>query len=102
MASEVILHNLMEKLVDSKLDELMQEADVCCCERCRTDALALSLNNLPPKYIVSVGGDIYARYEAMKAQCQADITATILNAIAVVDKYPRHKLKHGDQLLHHR
>ena len=82
--------NLMEALVESKLDELMQQEDMCCCEQCRMDVMALSLNNLPAKYTSSLSGDIFTRFNAMSTQFQADITGAVLKAIAAVRSNPRH------------
>jgi competence protein ComFB len=82
--------NIMEELVSSKLDEYMSSGAVCNCDRCRADVLAMTLNRLPPKYVVSVSGDVYSRYETMKAQLQADVTMALLNAIQVINTSPRH------------
>ena len=87
----IMPRNLMEELVDNRLDEYMRSESVCRCERCRADVMALALNNLRPKYIVSVNGEVYSRYDAMKAQLQADVVMTIMNAIAVINKCPRHE-----------
>lgn len=84
------MHNLMEDLVASKLDDLMAQADVCCCNRCKADVLALTLNNLPPRYVVCISGDIYTRFDSTKLQSQADITAKMLWAISVVKCNPHH------------
>ncbi len=80
----------MEDVVASKVDELMLEANVCCCNRCKADVLALTLNNLPPRYVVCICGDIYTRFDATKIQSQADITGKILWAISVVQDLPHH------------
>lgn len=82
--------NLMEALVDAKLDSLIKDTGVCGCARCRADIFALTLNNLPPKYIVSVGGNVFSRFLAMEAQFQADVTAQILNSIKKIKENPRH------------
>ena len=90
MATKVVPVNLMESLVESKLEELMQQEEMCCCEQCRMDVMALSLNNLPAKYTSSLSGDIFTRFHAMSTQFQADITAAVLKAIAAVRSNPRH------------
>jgi competence protein ComFB len=90
MEARIMPRNLMEELVDSRLDEYMRSEAVCQCERCRADVMALALNNLQPKYVVSVSGEVYSRYDAVKSQFQADVITTILCAIAVINKRPRH------------
>ena len=82
--------NLMEGLVEAKVDDLMREAGVCGCPVCRKDIIALSLNSLPAKYTSSSSGGIYASLYAGTAQFQADVTAAILAAIATVKSRPRH------------
>lgn len=90
METRIMPHNLMEELVEDRLSEYLQEGNVCCCEHCRADIMALALNNLPPKYVVSVGGNVYSRFDAERAQFQADVIITVLNAIEVIRKNPRH------------
>ncbi len=80
--------------MDSRLDEYMRSEAVCSCERCRADVMALALNNLQPRYVVSVSGEVYSRYDAIKTQFQADVITTILCAIAVINKKPRHDGEH--------
>ncbi len=83
--------NILEDLVTYKLDELMQAADMCSCDRCRADVLAFALNKLPSRYVSSNNGDIYARFQSLDFQMQANITTAILNAIEVVKKTPHHE-----------
>jgi|GEM_PF-336079 len=82
--------NVMESMVNIRVDELMKEEGICNCPTCRMDVITLSLNILPAKYTSSRSGDIYARFNAASTQVQADITAAILAAIATVKKNPRH------------
>lgn len=90
METKVTPVNLMESLVESRLEELMKQENMCCCEQCRMDVMALALNNLPAKYTSTLSGNIFTRFHAMSAQFQADITAAILKAIAAVRNNPRH------------
>ena len=90
MQTRITPRNLMEELVEDKLDEYISDSDVCSCELCRADIMALALNNLPPRYIVSISGDVYSRFDAVKMQFQADVIMTVLNAIEVIKKRPRH------------
>lgn len=83
--------NILEDLVTYRLDELMQAADMCTCDRCRADVLAFALNKLPSRYVSSNNGDIYARFQSLDFQMQANITTAILNAIDVVKKTPHHE-----------
>ena len=82
--------NIMEDLVECKLNELIRASNMCGCERCRADVQALALNKLPPKYVVSVSGDVYSHFQAMNVQTQVNITTAIVNAIRIVQQSPHH------------
>ena len=87
--------NSMEDLVENRLGDLMRSADMCCCERCRADTKALALNKLPPRYVVSVGGEVYSRFQELSTQNQVNITAAIMAAIRVVRQHPHHDAKYA-------
>jgi competence protein ComFB len=91
MAAKKLPKNIIEDLITYKLDELIEETDVCKCERCRTDIIAIALNKLPSRYVNSSGGDIMARMQALDDQMQANITTAILKAIEMVKKKPHHE-----------
>ncbi|MEG0216273.1 MAG: late competence development ComFB family protein, partial [Hungatella sp.] len=44
--------NMMDIVVEERLLEFIHRFDVCTCDRCVKDVKALTLNNLPPKYLV--------------------------------------------------
>lgn len=44
--------NVMEHVVQNKVLEYAAKLDVCCCGHCIADITALTLTNLPPKYVV--------------------------------------------------
>lgn len=82
-----ILVNVMENIVLEKMESVLSRFKCCKCDRCKKDIVALTLNKLPPKYMVIVEGqptpDIDTQTNAMV------ITAMIQAVIAVRDK-PRH------------
>jgi len=88
--ANIVPKNIMEDLVEWKLNELLRSAAMCCCERCRADVKALALNKLPPRYVVSVSGDVYSHFDAMNVQTQVNITAAIAAAIRIVRESPHH------------
>jgi len=93
---EFVLKNIMEEIVDLRLDKAIEEAGVCGCNRCRADMLALALNHLPPKYVVSTAGDIYSRLSTYTNQMQAELTVAITEAIKTVGKNPSHPDGHPE------
>lgn len=64
--------------------------DFCPCERCRLDTIALSLNQLPPRYVVTGKGDSYSRAEMLELQKGVDILSIVINAVKMVRSKPRH------------
>ena len=95
METKIAPKNIMEDLVEDKLGEMMRSADMCCCERCRADVKALALNKLPPRYVVSVCGEVYSRFKELSTQNQVNITAAVSAAIRVVHQYPHHDAKYA-------
>lgn len=88
------LHNLMEIEVKHTLNHLIKTAADsinCQCDLCKLDIVAITLNSLPPKYIVTDKGLLYSKVANMNHQFGADIIASLTQAIDIVNKNPRHK-----------
>ena len=58
------LKNSNEDLVADLTKEIMAETDMCHCDKCRLDVMALALNHLPPAYVVTFKGELFANIEA--------------------------------------
>jgi len=86
----IAIKNCMYDLVKSNLSNIAQNTDSCLCERCSMDIMALALNNLPNKYIVTDEGEVYAKTSLLQQQFEVDIIAAIMNALMIVSKNPRH------------
>lgn len=86
-------HNLMEKIVLDKLDEIWNKFDGCKCERCKDDILACTLNHIPPRYVVSNEGELYARVERLSADSELELVKIISQSINVVSANPSHDVK---------
>lgn len=55
------------------------------------DVQALALNRLPPRYVVSDQGEVFARTVSLNsAQFEVDILHAVLTAISIVTAHPRH------------
>lgn len=86
------IKNYMEDMVSDYVDEVASEdTEFCGCPRCRLDVIALSLNHIKPKYVVTPKGYAYARVDELQAQCRADAIIAVTRAMKVVKKRPRHK-----------
>lgn len=91
------IRNIMEDAVERSLKDVLANrarygvGDVCTCERCQLDIIALALNRLPPRYVVSEKGEVYARALGLNTnQYEIDILHAILVAIKLVGLQPRH------------
>ncbi len=61
------------------------------CPRCVEDALALALNNLPPRYAATEEGVVLVRAELGQPPEKALLVAALLNALQQVATNPRHE-----------
>ena len=85
------LHNIMEALVADSLESLLSRIDnVCKCEKCRLDIMALTLNKLQPKYVACNRGETFAKTVSLDFQFHADVTKELTKALEIVRKRPLH------------
>ena len=86
------LRNRMEEFVFNKTDEILKLMNICKCEKCRLDIVALTLNELPSKYVVTEQGELYARVRELEQQFDVDVETAIIKAAVFVGKNPRHNV----------
>jgi len=85
------LKNYMEDLVWQHLDQvLVNNPEVCNCEKCRYDIASLALNSLPARYIITPVGETYTKVQSLDYQFNIDIITAITQALQVVGNKPRH------------
>ena len=83
--------NMMEKMVEVRMEERMKDTDNCRCEQCIEDIKCISLNKLPPKYVSTNKGELFSKIDQqMIRQNVLDIDVAVINAIEFVKKNPRH------------
>ena len=86
------LTNYMEDVVTSYVDEVIaNDPDFCDCPRCRLDVIAIALNDVKPKYVVTTKGYAYARMGELQAQFKADTIVAVSRAIKIVKAHARHE-----------
>ncbi|MEW6623741.1 MAG: late competence development ComFB family protein [Bacillota bacterium] len=86
----LLVKNVMELLVMQTVEDVLSKfPEVCRCDICRTDILALALNQLPPKYTVTEKGELFSKIQILEAQYRADIIGAITKAIIKVSESPR-------------
>lgn len=90
------LKNYMEDIVISTTESILKLLNICKCEKCRLDIIALALNDLPPKYIVTEKGELYTKLNELENQFGVDVQAAIIKAALLVGKNPKHDF--GDNI----
>lgn len=85
------LRNFMEETVKQYVDRWIRECDICQCEICRMDVMAIMLNDLQSHYVVTDTGALFAQLQDFDLQHKADIMVAMTSAVEVVKKNPRHQ-----------
>ena len=85
------LRNYTEEAVKVYIDRWYPEADICQCEICRLDVVAIMLNNMEPNYVVTDQGALYAQMSDFDPQYKADLVTAMGNAMRIVKARPRHE-----------
>lgn len=85
------IKNLMEELVLKKIEEIWENEDMCKCERCKLDVAAVALNQLPPRYVLTDKGEVYAKTDTLETQKNVDFITAIMKGIKVVKSNPSHE-----------
>ncbi|MFZ5989583.1 MAG: late competence development ComFB family protein [Bacillota bacterium] len=85
------IKNYMEEIVFSLMKEVLEDINVCNCEKCIMDIAAIALNDLPPKYIVSEKGELFSKINSLKQQFEVDVISAVTKAAVLVKRNPRHE-----------
>ncbi len=85
------IKNYMEEIVYNQMKEVLNDINMCTCEKCVMDIAAIALNTLPPKYIVTEKGELYSKVNALGQQFEVDVVAAITKAAVLVKRKPRHE-----------
>lgn len=88
--SEIILKNFTEEIVFDLVDDVLENMDICNCEKCKMDIIAMALNELPQKYVVSKKGELYSKVNSFKSQIEIDVVTAITRAAMIVKGKPQH------------
>ncbi len=80
----------MERIVQDKIIYFMRQFDVCTCDRCKADVIALTLNGLLPKYIVTMPSAVDPLISYYTNRLISDVTVEATKACMVVKENPRH------------
>ncbi|KJS88310.1 MAG: hypothetical protein JM58_01345 [Peptococcaceae bacterium BICA1-8] len=84
--------NLAEILVEQMVDEqLAKRTEICSCDICKADIMAVALNHLPPRYANTDKGGLYVRAGILDSQLSTDLLVEVSKAIEHIKNNPRHK-----------
>ena len=84
------LINVMELLVEEKLERYVKLFHLCSCPRCLADTQALALSRLPAKYVVLSAAACSPMLNFYRAKYDSDVTAQIIYACKQVMESSRH------------
>lgn len=82
--------NVMEGIVKDKIIYFMRQFDVCTCDRCVNDTIALTMNGLLPKYIVTTRAAVDPLMSYYTNRLISDVTVEATKACIIVKDNPRH------------
>ena len=86
-ANDLVLVNLMEQIVMERLDEAFEKFNCCRCDKCRRDVAAITLNLLPPQYVVAEPESL----PVLMATCSTrEVSVALVKAILQVKNNPKH------------
>ena len=88
------LKNIIEDIARDFLNSaLTLRYDICTCAICKNDMLAHILSHVPAKYVTTEQGALHTIMQQTRAEHQAEVARAILQAIELIGKNPRHKIK---------
>lgn len=79
--------NIMELLVDERLDEAIYKFHCCRCDKCRKDIVAITLNRLHPRYVVF---DELESPLVPDRKTVTEVAGALIKAVLAVKARPRH------------
>ena len=84
--------NVMELLLlRQNVQQLMEEHNVCTCERCMADVCALTLTGLPSKYVVTSKDSISPILSYYESRYKIPMLTEFMKSCSKVRERPRHK-----------
>ena len=82
--------NVMEILVEERLEKYVRLFGLCSCPRCLADVRALALSRLPAKYVVLPASAVRPMMSLYQAKFDAAVIAQVIQACKTVMESPRH------------
>lgn len=84
-------HNIMESIVEQLFFEFKKKyALTCDCQKCQSNILAITLNQIPARYVSTDEGEVLTKALYLDTQMKQDIIKELTNAAMKVAENPRH------------
>lgn len=87
---DMTLVNLTEKSASKRIPDIMKRFNMCTCDRCYYDVLALTLNNIPQKTVIIPKDDIEQKLKEYELESTIDMVTAISKSCVHVKISPRH------------
>jgi len=85
------LRNFTEESIRAFVDKELPLHDVCQCDYCKLDVLAIMLNEFKSHYVVTDVGALFAQMEEQfEPQYRIDLLSSMAHAAQIVNDRPRH------------
>lgn len=88
---DFICFNVTQALVEDKVEKYMKMFGLCTCNRCKIDVIALSLSNLPAKYVVAKPHELIPRLSMYEQRYNAAVVTQVMSACRKVLARPHHR-----------
>ncbi len=81
--------NVMETIVKNNLENRMASFDMCTCEHCKADVMALTLTKLPAKYVVT-DAQVSPLLNYYSSKYYETVNIELTKACTLINKFPHH------------
>jgi len=82
--NEVYYRNFRQDLVEEIFPQVAKRMNLCSCQRCRADVMAIALNNMIPKYVASTKGETLARHLEFYTHQKTDVLRELIKTMMTV------------------
>lgn len=87
-----LVHNVMEDLIRTEINENIVNLGICPCPICRKDLLTLTLNNVTPKYVSTEKGEIITKAGSLASRDERiKLLAEVTHYAGMIKENPRHE-----------
>lgn len=84
------LINAYDELVRGSVKEMMEQTDMCRCEKCYLDVCAIVFNRRYTHFVTSGEGEALAKIPDMNHGNRVEMMVMIMDAIKTVKSFPKH------------